>query len=163
VAVLRGSASSERLAGAGITHGIEGKDSAELLALLRRGVVDTIQAPDTVLRDPLARQKVPASRVHAAPLEQASHLFAAACAAMPEAGAGACRLPMASRRTAASCKSFGGATATPVSTADGMSENGRSRHRLAPRLAPCCPPRYRPMRPTPRCRPATRASTGGSL
>jgi polar amino acid transport system substrate-binding protein len=84
VAVLRGSAGGEMLAGAGITTDIEGKDYAELLALLRRGVVDAILAPDAVLRDQMERQKLPASSVHAAPLDQASRLFAAASPAMPE-------------------------------------------------------------------------------
>jgi polar amino acid transport system substrate-binding protein len=84
VAVLRGSASSELLVSVGIMNGIEGKDYAELLALLQRGVVDAILAPEAVMRDQLEHQKFPASSLHTTPLVQRSDLYAIGGPAMSE-------------------------------------------------------------------------------
>lgn len=50
VASLRASASRSMLEVAGIPQVVEGKDYPELLALLRRDVVDVVIGPDTVLR-----------------------------------------------------------------------------------------------------------------
>lgn len=83
VAVLRGSASSELLVSVGIMNGIEGRDYAELLALLQRGVVDTILAPEVVMREQIGHHKLAAS-LHTTPLVQGSDLYAVAGPAMPE-------------------------------------------------------------------------------
>ncbi|KQW43544.1 MULTISPECIES: ABC transporter substrate-binding protein [unclassified Roseateles] len=83
VAVLRGSASSELLNSVGMT-GIDGKDYAELLALLQRRVVDAILAPEAVMLDQLEHQKLAASSLHKTPLVQYSELYAVAGPAMPE-------------------------------------------------------------------------------
>ena len=50
VGSLRASVSRTMLESAGVPHVVEGKDYAELLALLNRGIVDAVIGPESVLR-----------------------------------------------------------------------------------------------------------------
>lgn len=80
VGSMRGSVSRSMLAGAGVPHVVEGKDYAELLALLRRGLVDAVMGPDAVMR-----KLDTAGGLRLTLLDQTRELYAAAGAAMPDA------------------------------------------------------------------------------
>lgn len=80
VGSMRGSVSRGMLASAGVPHVVEGKDYAELLALLRRGLVDAVMGPDAVMRT-----LDTAGGLRLTLLDQTRELYAAAGAAMPDA------------------------------------------------------------------------------
>jgi len=67
VGSVRASASRELLASAGMTNVVEGKDYAELLALLQRRVVDVVVGPEPVMRAML-------TDTHPAPLPRSTVL-----------------------------------------------------------------------------------------
>lgn len=82
VGSLRASASRGMLEAAGATRVVEGHDYADLMALLRRGVVDAVIAPDAVMYSLAAEPAASAPRF--ARLEQGRELYAAAGPAMPD-------------------------------------------------------------------------------
>ena len=79
VGSMRGSVSRGMLAAAGAKHIVEGKDYAELLTLLQRGLVEAVIGPDAVMRS-----LKPADSLRITLLDQGHELYAAAGAAMPE-------------------------------------------------------------------------------
>lgn len=82
VGSLRASVSRSMLEAAGAPHVVEGKDYAELLALLHRGIVEAVIAPESVLRTLDTRDGVGALRV--ALMDEAHDLYAAAGPAVSE-------------------------------------------------------------------------------
>lgn len=82
VGSMRASVSQGMLAEAGATHVVEGKDYVELLALLRRGLVDAVIGPDSVMRR--VDTAGTASELRLTLLDQHRELYAAAGAAMPD-------------------------------------------------------------------------------
>jgi len=83
VGSMRASASQGMLAEAGVSHVVEGKDYAELLVLLRRGLVDAVIAPDSVMKN--VGTAGASGDLHLTLLDQGRELYAAAGAAMPDA------------------------------------------------------------------------------
>lgn len=82
VGSMRASVSRTMLAGAGVAHVVEGKDYAELLALLQRGLVDAVVARESVVRSVDAR--VGGEPVRSTLLNQSHELFAAAGSTMSD-------------------------------------------------------------------------------
>jgi polar amino acid transport system substrate-binding protein len=78
VASMRASVSRRMLEVAGVPHVVEGRDYADLLALLQRGVVDAVMGPDAVLRS------LGSDGLRVTLLDQRHELYAAAAAAMPD-------------------------------------------------------------------------------
>lgn len=83
VGSLRASVGRGWLEQAGIAGVVEGKDYAELLALLRRGIVDAVVGPEAVLRSTEARDGGVGLRVTL--MDNGFDFYAAAGPAMPEA------------------------------------------------------------------------------
>ncbi|HEY0954169.1 MAG TPA: transporter substrate-binding domain-containing protein [Roseateles sp.] len=83
VGSLRASTSRTMLEVAGVAHVVEGKDYAELLLLLNRGVVDAVVGPESVLRSMDARDGGDAMRVTA--LDSGYDFYTAAGPGMSEA------------------------------------------------------------------------------
>lgn len=83
VGSMRASVSRTMLAGAGVAHVVEGKDYAELLALLQRGLVDAVVAPESVVRSLDARQGG-SEPLRSTLLNQSYGLFAAAGSTMSD-------------------------------------------------------------------------------
>ncbi|MDR7267517.1 polar amino acid transport system substrate-binding protein [Pelomonas saccharophila] len=82
VGSMRASASRSMLAEAGASHVVEGKDYNDLIALLRRGVVDAIIGPDSVMRS--LDTAVGGGDLRMTLLNQNRAVYAAAAEAMPE-------------------------------------------------------------------------------
>jgi ABC-type amino acid transport substrate-binding protein len=76
---MRASVSRSMLAAAGAQHIVEGKDYAELLTLLQRGLVEAVIGPDAVMRSFKATENLRITL-----LDQGHELYAAAGAAMPD-------------------------------------------------------------------------------
>jgi polar amino acid transport system substrate-binding protein len=83
VGTMRASVSRSMLAAAGARHLVEGKDYAELLTLLQRGLVETVIGPDAVMRSFKARPGE-TDNLRITVLDQGYELYAAAGAAMPD-------------------------------------------------------------------------------
>jgi polar amino acid transport system substrate-binding protein len=81
---MRASASRAMLSAAGITTVVEGKDYAELLTLLQRGVVDAVIGPEAALKALGARQGASPEAVRCTVLDLSRDLYAAAGPSMPE-------------------------------------------------------------------------------
>lgn len=85
IAVLRGSSSREWLDEVGLPVAAEGRDYAELVALLRRGVVDAILGPEAVVRAQLGQLGLPQDSVQAVALPRRQDLYAVSLPSLPEA------------------------------------------------------------------------------
>jgi polar amino acid transport system substrate-binding protein len=79
VGSMRASVSRGMLAAAGAKHIVEGKDYAELLTLLQRGLVEAVIGPDAVMRSFKS-----AENLRITLLDQGHELYAAAGATMPD-------------------------------------------------------------------------------
>jgi len=85
VAVLRGSVSRELLEGVAVTSLAEGRDHGDLIALLQRDVVDTILAPEPMMRAQLERLQLSADSLQVTQLAHRLELYAIAHPRMSQA------------------------------------------------------------------------------
>lgn len=83
IAVLRGSTSREWLDEAGLPIAAEGRDYAELITLLRRGVVDAFVGPEAVVRAQLTRMNLAQDSLRAVAQDRRVDLYAVAHLGMP--------------------------------------------------------------------------------
>jgi polar amino acid transport system substrate-binding protein len=83
VGSLRASVSRSWLEQSGVSGVVEGKDYVELLAMLRRGIVDAVVGPEAVLRATEARERGEGLRVTV--MDGSYDVYAAAGPAMSEA------------------------------------------------------------------------------